>query len=567
MKTKLLCLLLALTMLLPSLVACQITIEGGVNGNAQLNGDVNANANVIANQNNTATSEDVAPETESPSTPPTTDNENEATTSTEPTTPTTPTTPTAPTTPPTTDNGYDFLGADFKILARESTLYEYDVDYSDIGNKVDMAVYQRNRAIEEQYNVHIDIEAVACDDGDRKDFTTKLATSVASGASPWHMCSGHATVISPQQYNGYCTDLMALPELDVTKEWWSKGFYNECNFGGKLFFAMGDIAYTMHEYMEVLFVNETLYSNHTVGGEGDVDALYGLVRNGDWTYEIFKGYCLDYATNSSTVDTMERDYGFVTNGHNMRSFVPAAEANFTYRDESTGKMVLYETPTQKMVDYFADLKSFVVDNSGNNGKCNVYYPGANSAAEAKGNTLFTTGKGLFYGQQLGQAQYFSDMKQSYGVLPMPKYDELQENYHTTLRISASAIMVPKNVAEDAREMTGVVIEALCIYGYQTICPAFYETILFNHILNDTDRVETLELIRDSFMIDFSLANTFGFVNNAPNGQGTHPHAVLASYLASDNEFTTMWANNYGVLNGAMQTMNDKIQQFYGSAQS
>ena len=267
---------------------------------------------------------------------------------------------------------HDFGRADFVILARESTKYEYEIEYSAKSSKVDLEIYERTRTIEDRFNVRIRVEAVACDDGNRKDFTTKLATSVSSGASPWHMCSGHGTVISPQQFQGHCVDLLTLPEFDVKKEWWSAEFYNECNFDGKLYFAMGDIAYTMYEYMEVLFVNETLYSNHTVGGEGDVDALYGLVRNGDWTYEIFKGYCLDYATNSSTVDTMERDYGFVTNGHNMRSFVPAAEANFTYRDESTGKMVLYETPTQKMVDYFADLKSFVVDNSGNNGKCNVY---------------------------------------------------------------------------------------------------------------------------------------------------------------------------------------------------
>lgn len=436
---------------------------------------------------------------------------------------------------------YDFEMSDFTILSRTSTKYEFEPENENSGNLVNDKIVSRNLAVEERFKVKLVIKDAPGDDPNRSAFTTMIQTNYMAGSSEWDLVSAHGTVISPLQFRGYCTDMTKLPEFDVQKEWWSSAFYNECNFWGKLYFSLGDIAYTLYEYLEVLCVNEKAYIDNSIGEGGSVDALYDLVRNGDWTYETFKTYVKQYACDP---DAPERSYGLALNLHSWRAMLPATEMQFTYRDEGEN-IKLYEAVNDRMSTFYSDFRSFLFESD------KVYCPNVNSNDAATQNSFFSAGRLLFYGQELGQLKRINgDIGFNFGVVPFPKYTDLQESYHTTCRNSVSAVMVPVNVSNPT--MSGVITEALCMYSYRDVIPAYYEVVLTLRVIGTKNGQDMMKIIRDSFMIDFSLAYTFGFGS-------IHPYTVFKKALfATSDSLTSEWENNYFGMNGALEKMYSDI---------
>ena len=110
------------------------------------------------------------------------------------------------------------------------------------------------------------------------------------------------------------------------------------------------------------------------------------------------------------------------------------------------------------------------------------------------NPLFTQGDVLFYSQTLCEAKEFaSSMRDTYGVIPLPKYDTFQEQYYTVCRDTVSAVMVMSTT--DNKEMSGVITEALCMYGYKLVTPEYYETVLKVRYFDDPKYGAILDMIR------------------------------------------------------------------------
>ena len=98
-----------------------------------------------------------------------------------------------------------------------------------------------------------------------------------------------------------------------------------------------------------------------------------------------------------------------------------------------------------------------------------------------------------------------EMESEYGIIPFPKFDENQTEYVSATRDSHSGLMVASNIQNPA--MVGAAIEALCMYGYRDITPAYYETTLKLKYLSDETAMSMLDLIRDSVDFDFAILYT------------------------------------------------------------
>ena len=140
--------------------------------------------------------------------------------------------------------------------------------------------------------------------------------------------------------------------------------------------------------------------------------------------------------------------------------------------------------------------------------------------EKASNKIFASGKALFYGQTLMNASSLrNDMNDTYGLIPQPKYDEFQETYLTNCRDSVSAIMVPntsKNTQTDS-EMIGVVTEALCMYSYQDVVPAYYEVTMQRQYFNSQRYVDILNMVREGLTFDYAFAWFYGDLKSATGG--------------------------------------------------
>lgn len=129
-------------------------------------------------------------------------------------------------------------------------------------------------------------------------------------------------------------------------------------------------------------------------------------------------------------------------------------------------------------------------------------PKGDDAARTK---LFTDGNALFYNFSLADIASMRQMKDEFGILPSPKYDENQENYHTVVFDNHSVMCVPMNVSDPER--AGMILEALCYESMNLVTPAYYDIILQGKTARDDASNEMLDIIRDSFQFDFAIVNS------------------------------------------------------------
>jgi hypothetical protein len=107
---------------------------------------------------------------------------------------------------------------------------------------------------------------------------------------------------------------------------------------------------------------------------------------------------------------------------------------------------------------------------------------------------------------LHRAEVYRTYDIDFGILPYPKYDEVQQDYISTNW--AGLMSVPKTVANPER--TGIVTELLGYEYRKTVLPAYNDILLTSKLARDDDSVEMLNIIYDNSVYDFGI--TFGQFN-------------------------------------------------------
>jgi len=105
-----------------------------------------------------------------------------------------------------------------------------------------------------------------------------------------------------------------------------------------------------------------------------------------------------------------------------------------------------------------------------------------------------------------------EMTSDYGLLPFPKYDEVQDRYYTFEGISSLGMTIPVTNTDVTR--TAVIMDALSYDSYQNVIPAYYDITLSQKLLRNADSVEMLKLINESRTTDLALI--YSWVNDFVN---------------------------------------------------
>ena len=387
---------------------------------------------------------------------------------------------------------------EYRILSRSSTAYEFESPDTGTLSGVQQAVFNRNSTVEERCNIEITVIPQA---GDwvavpgNSEFMQTVRNNGKLDNSAYELIATHQAYLVNLAVEGYGWDFAELPGVDLTKRWWSAAFYETANYNGAQYVAYGDIAYTLYSYMMVVFFNSQVAEDYGI----DED-FYDLALDGDWTFEKMKTYTQMVTTDLEAAEE-DREYGFVTNGHSIRNFscggfeidlIPVKTDGMRETKPTNFKLsVDAEQKLQSVADFLQETNQVYCVFSGNNG------------AE-EGNNIFKSGRALFYTQMLGEAVVFKEtLRDSYGVMPLPKYDDNQKNYHTGVRDTVTGILVPYNVR--LSDMAGIVVEMLSMESFFEVTEAYYEDTIKYKSFNDPKCVASLELIRKSFDPAWELA--------------------------------------------------------------
>ena len=393
----------------------------------------------------------------------------------------------------------DYAGADVLIYSEGYLTNDYHNFYNiyeETGSVVSDAAYQRNRTIEERFNVKLSYT----DDAPKEDMST-FKNSVAAGAMEYDLVSGIGTFLTQCISAGYLQNLNDLTYVNLDKSYYQHYINEEMEMLGKQFTASGYFDMATLARTAVTFFSTKLAEDY---GLGD---LYSLVRSNEWTFDKMLSLSSAAAADTDGDGTMTAadQYG-LCGGYNMNSLLIVSTGyRFTTKnDDGTRRSTGY---TEGLLDF----NKLLLDTYGQNWYYNCYAYGDKNHYNDTAVPNFIQNKYLFFLYDISWSQNFAGEMDDYGILPIPKYRAEQEAYMSYCRPAMTA--VPSD-AEDS-ELSGILLEALNYESKQTVLPAYYDIALSNRYASSPEASAILDTIFANVACDFAQ-NWYGALGLSPN---------------------------------------------------
>ena len=239
-------------------------------------------------------------------------------------------------------------------MDRTKYVYEFTAEEEN-GDILNDAVHERNRKVEDRFNVKIGTYTMDCDWGSSaKQFNNTLRASIQAGDSAFDLVAAYAAAIPGVVSDGIFMNWNDLKYNDFSKPWWSKTVADELTINGKAFMMTGDLSLSLWKEMFCFYFNKRLADNYNLGD------IYGLVKNGEWTLdklaELTKGIYED-ADGDGTASFGDR-YGFLL-GYDtvIDTFKEAFEVHVTEKDKDGFPKIVFNSDSA--VEAVEKLNSYI----------------------------------------------------------------------------------------------------------------------------------------------------------------------------------------------------------------
>ena len=396
-------------------------------------------------------------------------------------------------------NGYlkDSLDPELNYNGEKFTLlYWKDVERIEFevlemtGDLIGDALYNRNAAVEDRLNIDFEWVGTAGNFNNQADFVANVANDVQSGGS-YDAFAGYSMSAATIALQGLSRNLMEVENIDFEKPWWPASLTELTTINDRLYFCSGDISTNMLHMMYCTLFNKELAEELKVGN------VYELVDNGTWTIDKMSELASTAYSdlNGDTKRDVGDQYGIAI-GSNIHF-----DAFFTASGLRTVTKDANGTPV--MAEEFSSDKTHALL-----GKIvQLFHETDYTAFAAKvtdwSNKPFAEGRVLFIVDRnyVTSSSTFADTTVTYGVLPVPKYEEAQESYYTCMAFPFSIYSVSIALNEEQANMAGAVLECMGSESYRQVTPAVFETAMKLKYSTGEDDSRMYDLIRDTIQID------------------------------------------------------------------
>ena len=396
--------------------------------------------------------------------------------------------PEVTTAPPVPDT--DWGGRTFRVQGYRNTVspqfsnFEIDAESED-GEVVNDAIYRRNRAIEEAYNVTI-TELIEENDQIGTVTTEVIKKNVSAGEDFCDLAFCTIVALGPLARGGFLSDISHLEYVDFSQPWWNPEVNDTLSLLGKLYFTSSDFSLRDKNRTHILIYNRGMASDFSLG-----DAV-ALVDSGAWTYDVMTKWAKAVASDlngNGTTDAEDR-YGIGVDSYNsFPSFVASCNI-VSLKKDAQGELYI-DACSEYSVNAIEKIMALTSDPAVATfcqdwqGKVDYDYWSVSS-------TFFREGRSLFMTAFPHSLQNLSSKSEvDYGVLPYPKYDESQQNYKTLANDFSMLFCLPVSCQDPS--FTGFMIEALSAASDTTL-NAYYEISCKTKYTYDEDSARMLDLI-------------------------------------------------------------------------
>ncbi len=374
----------------------------------------------------------------------------------------------------------NFGGAEFNILtykdgnlpANSTSWPNYFQVDTETGDLVNDAAYRRNRTVEERLNITIKAQESA------GSVVSDIQTAVLANDPIYDL----ALPLSSDTFTGLIAENMLFDfatarYMDLSKDYYTQDCTETYRIGDKVFVIAG--AYPFPQ-----FASSYLVVNKGAWEDRKLPDIYEMVKSGEWTHEKMMTIIKD--TYEDTNGNSQADAGDFFGFHApevMLQYLYPIYGGISAVSGEDGFEFGYEK--EKAVTIMEKIMELL------NSKDAYCLPTAGWDNFLNGNTLL-----CFYGSSFYRLR---DLEFDYGIIPLPKLDETQENYYTLQQ--GGTLLVPTNVEDP--DMVSAAIEALFSESHKTMLAAFTEKFVENKLLRDDGSVEMYEILVDTAKYDLT----------------------------------------------------------------
>jgi hypothetical protein len=384
----------------------------------------------------------------------------------------------------------NFDGEAFRILQGTEGNWLYTEELN--GENLNDTVFERNRRLETRFNVVIEEPNTV-----KTDVLIEMASQlVHANDDVYDVVSQPLVRMGNDQTSTsfeVLRNVLTLPYIDLDKPWYTKGL-RDAIVDDRLLALTGDMTLSYTSGTVVVYFNKTKWIDYL----HSTDDLYQIVRDGKWTVDRLMSYSVDLYHDVNGNGKRDEDdfYGFspVYNasvnafvyGSELRRIKIAGDSWATYE-------IVQDMYNEKLIDLYIKLKKLMTESQG--AAVLVEYAD-NTETFMSGNALFTS-----LSVSAMTTPEMVAMEDDFGVLPIPKWDEDQQEYHTNVDcMVASIVGVLKTVQNVAK--VGAMIEAMSAASYTDVMPVYCESVLELRHARDPESSEMLRMIMDTRVMDW-----------------------------------------------------------------
>lgn len=394
----------------------------------------------------------------------------------------------------------DYGGYNLRILSREAETADHHWEAKEIvaeeetGDAINDAVYKRNTAISERYNIQMTRVANA-------DPAALARKAVTAGSDEYDLifASIQSTVGIAQ--NGCLVDLKEAACIDLSKPWYDQNANAGLSIAGKLYTTFCDFTIMDKDATWVYLFNKKLIQDLGLGDP------YQLVNEGKWTIdamvEMCKGASKDL--NGDGIITWEDQFGWQGESWNMYTAIVASGIwPITKNSEDLPE---YAGIGEKGITAFTKLLSLFGDKTLCLRSDDVAGVGGNIWNDVM-DASFMAGRILFTNAGMNRVTLFRSMDIDFGIIPSPKFEESQSGYYNTISpFQATSLAIPATAGD--LEKVGAIADALCAESKYTLIPAYYDVQLKTKLARDEQSSEMLDIIFAARRFDLELIYNWG----------------------------------------------------------
>ena len=402
-----------------------------------------------------------------------------------------------------TQKEYDFDGYVFTIVSRKNTGSVIGFNGSDInveeitGNEVLDEVYNRNRAVEAEYNCVIEQNST---DGSASAIKTLLMAGNDADCALVATSFEHASNLIQQELLLELQDERFI-NLDLKQDWYDQNIQRDLAINKKIYAVAGDMLFTDENSLWVTLFNKKLVAQYMP----DIN-LYEAVLEGKWTFDLMTEYAALATVELVADDKMnEHDqFGILAEPSVACLMGPSGQRYMEVTEDGGLKNNIF---TPEFNSLFVKCVS-IMDKR--HTLLSSELTGYTDYWEEAYNPMFKEGRAMFMLTSMYRCLMFREMETDFGILPLPNEKEGGQ-YYSWMTRHTGVVSIPY-VCED-HERTSAIMEALFEESSYALAPAYKENAIKYKSTRDDESIEMLDIIFGNIIYDVGYMYNLAGVHN------------------------------------------------------